>query len=451
MTSPVRIHVRHYVQALAVLFLTSVGLSWRRLSSGILWCLASSLVLSWGCGSTSAQEDEPVLSQWTVMVYMAGDADISDAAFADFNEMEQVGSSTEVRIVAQVEFDPRREPYPPGSTLRGLITPDDDPDAIGSDLADIGNRDMTNPQTLREFITWAASRYPARNYLLLLWGHGTGWKPLSFSAMQSKGMFTDQSSDQTSAGTLMAIGDLAGAILDSGIVFDVINLDACLMGMYEVAFELQDCAHHLSFSQGLYPIHGDPYAEILRSLGENPRMISRELSRTIVQKTSEFYEARGVGFTKSSLDLSGLQDLHEGISRVADLILLDFDRLSGNVRQARDESLHFHITTGQYTSTDLGDFLTRLGKFTGDEELDEAVYDLRNLLAECVVENGVFSPSMEPLGRSQGLSIYLPAPGEANATDLERYSGLSCNQGSPTTWADLVTAVVTDGESRYAQ
>ncbi|MDT8273621.1 MAG: clostripain-related cysteine peptidase, partial [Desulfomonilia bacterium] len=205
---------------------------------------------------------------------MAGDADISDAAFADFNEMEQVGSSPEVRIVAQVEFDPQREPYPPGSTLRGLITPDDDPDAIGSDLADIGNRDMTNPQTLREFITWAASRYPARNYLLLLWGHGTGWKPLSFSVLQPKGMFTDQSSDQTSTGTLMAIGDLAGAILDSGIVFDVINLDACLMGMYEVAFELQDCAHYLSFSQGLYPIHGDPYTEILRSLGKNPRMIS---------------------------------------------------------------------------------------------------------------------------------------------------------------------------------
>ena len=59
-----------------------------------------------GCGGGSVVTDSDPLpeSQWTLMVFMAGDSDISQAAFRNINDMEEIGSTNDVQVMVQVEF-----------------------------------------------------------------------------------------------------------------------------------------------------------------------------------------------------------------------------------------------------------------------------------------------------------------------------------------------------------
>jgi len=66
----------------------------------------------------------------------------------------------------------------------------------------------------------------------------------------AKGMFIDTTSAGSHAMTSLA--DLARAVRESGVVFDVINLDTCLMGMFEVAYEFRGAADYLIFSDVMW-------------------------------------------------------------------------------------------------------------------------------------------------------------------------------------------------------
>src|SRR5262249_56949354 len=43
--------------------------------------------------------------------------------------------------------------------------------------ADLGQIDSGAPETLLDFIRWAAKTAPAKRYALILWSHGSGWAP----------------------------------------------------------------------------------------------------------------------------------------------------------------------------------------------------------------------------------------------------------------------------------
>ncbi len=89
-----------------------------------------------GCGGGSVVTDSDPLpeSQWTLMVFMAGDSDISQAAFRNINDMEEVGSTNDVQVVVQVEFSPEFSSSLPKNTLRGRIVKDTDNTVIKSTL-----------------------------------------------------------------------------------------------------------------------------------------------------------------------------------------------------------------------------------------------------------------------------------------------------------------------------
>src|SRR5260370_38624826 len=87
---------------------------------------------------------------------------------------------------------------------------------------------MGDPQTLRDFIQWGKSRYPANKYARLISSHGAGWKYIG--------------PDESSPGTresydALYMGELSAAL--QGQQFELIVLDACLMGMVEVAWQLE--------------------------------------------------------------------------------------------------------------------------------------------------------------------------------------------------------------------
>jgi hypothetical protein len=383
-----------------------------------------------GCGGGSAVTESAPFpeSQWTLMVFMAGDSDISQAAYRNINEMEEIGSTNDVQVVVQVEFSPEFSSSLPKNTLRGRIVKDTDNTQIKSTLNDLGNLDMTDPATLTEFICWATTQYPAKRYAIVLWSHGLGWKG------PSKGIIKDI----TSAGDnyIMSLPTLAHAVQDSGVKLDIIDFDACLMGMYEVAYELKGLSDYITFSEALFPIYGNPYAEILGELISRPDINGEELAHIITSACKDYYKDLGFSFTKSAIRSSELEKVYVGVNELANILINNMVSEGENIRTAIGNTQEYY----SYIYRDLGDFLDQLKMQTTNEQLLSSITALDSILDMLVMDDQSYGPDIDnPVDRSHGMAIYLPAPGLNITRDLLKYSTLSCNQGYSVTWVDFVT------------
>ena len=75
---------------------------------------------------------------------------------------------------------------------------------------------MGEAQTLTDFIRWSVENYPAKKYALVLWDHGTG---------ALNGLIIDELFD----GDTLHLDELKAALGDSGVHFEAVLFDACLM------------------------------------------------------------------------------------------------------------------------------------------------------------------------------------------------------------------------------
>jgi hypothetical protein len=375
------------------------------------------------------------------MVYMAANNTLAPYAKIDINEMESIGSSSEVAVVVEAEFDPGWATGVPTQTVRGLVAADADDEHLGSWYAGLGNRDMADPANLRDFISWAARSYPARHYALVIWSHGQGWKDGSGGGAPSKGVINDGTADY------MSVAGVAQAISDSGVPIEVVNFDACLMGMYEVAYGLKDCASYLVFSEEVYPANGDPYGAILRHLALDPGMDGRTLAQTIVEDSLASYRDPDVDatVTRSLIDMSVLDELHTRLCVLAGYLVDHMDAgLQDIVEEARSEAFAY----GYPANIDLGDFLQKLHGKTGDaalialieEIIGDGTGDDQGTLGRLVLIDGVYLAAWdvenENITNSRGVAVYLPS---SYTVDLAAYALLASNQPEgDVTWIDFL-------------
>ncbi len=392
-----------------------------------------------GGGITPAEQ-----ARWTYLVYMAADNNLSDSGLGDINEMEQIGSTSDVNIVVQAEFSSRYSENAPAGTLRGRITRDDNTLAITSSLTSIGNRDMSARATLAEFISWAAAAYPADRYALVIWDHGDGWKAEAGESAPSKGAIIDDSA----GGTLLPLPDIAGAVRDSGVHFSMINFDACFMGMYEVAYEFLGTTDYLTFSEEAVPGDGDPFHSVLADLTASPAMTGRELALTTTSRFRSYYEAQGrSSVMKSAVDMEMMADFHTQLAGLVSLIARDESSVHTQVRYARDTSLACQTRP---TYHDLRSLLDIMGSMAFSADILASIGQLKTSLAGLVVADECYAANASSTVCSMnGLSVYLPSRSQVTDADLDQYGELSCNQpgtSKTNTWADLVEMLISHDE-----
>ena len=120
------------------------------------------------------------------MVYVTAD-DLDYFAYTDINEMEDAISRFNIGANIAIYWDQsaagKSNPYSTGNgsqpawTTAGkaFIEADSDFSEVATDF--IISQDEVNtgdPDSLYEFITWAAAEAPAENYGLVMWNHGGG-------------------------------------------------------------------------------------------------------------------------------------------------------------------------------------------------------------------------------------------------------------------------------------
>ena len=203
---------------------------------------------------------------WTVMVYLAGDNNLTEESVFSLTEMKRVPTDGRIAVIAQ--FDPmasripthryvikgesaqkassgRAKSSPVTSTIGNDAIPLEDPTIMFPKLfpdppghraraqrpeAEDGETDSGDPATLFNFISWTQEHYRAERYMVVLAGHGAG--------TEADFLLKDQ--DPGSSLSIPALRKVFEEVKKSlGIKVDILGMDVCLMSMVEVCYELE--------------------------------------------------------------------------------------------------------------------------------------------------------------------------------------------------------------------
>jgi len=421
----------------------------------------------------------PQKKQWSVLVYMAGDNNLDQAGVVDLQEMKQIGTTADVNVV--VQFDRSGADV---DTVRYLLrkgTP------LARDVvASLGETNCGDPAVLQDFLAWGASTYPAERYLVVLWNHGSGWDdadlyqgaPFSDTPpprIVRKGVAVARA---RSAAPAVSLGQaraalrrtrravfaptVAAAVKTRAIAFDdqakdfldnvelkkvivsarrllggkiaVLGMDACLMSMAEVAYQVRGGAEHLVSSQETEPGDGWPYARILAALARKPTMDGEALSRVIVSQYLASYAASD-NVTQAALALDRLDPVAKALDALGRALSAHLATPGGRdaIVLARQSAQSFSPPYQDYC--DLSDLADRLLARIPAGDVAAACHAAKAAAQGCVLAAGSKGANE---ANAHGLSIYFPG---------RRLSGLygRLDLSRRTAWPAFLAAYLADG------
>ena len=409
--------------------------------------------------------------KWTVMVYLAGDNNLDSAGVVDLNEMKKAGSTDEVAVVAQFDRIGNK-----GTTKRYYLRKGG---TLAADVvANLGETNTGDPQVLRDFILWAAATYPAEYYMTVIWNHGSGWDdedvyrigrslkrnivrrgvnisdtnfgaavPFSTTREITRGGLNravfSTSIEKAMKTRAIAFDDGARDFLDNiemkqvfasvrntlGRKIDIIGMDACLMNMLEVHYQVKDQALFFVGSEETEPGDGWPYDAVLSALAAKPAMQPKDLSAIVVDKYLKSYRASD-NVTQSACDAGKAQAVAVAVDRLSRVLTagLSNSGVRMAVTEARSRVQSFY--TADYV--DLTDLCLLLMQYTGNTEIKTACQAVIDAMMKggMVVKSGYKGAAVS---HSHGVSIYFPT---------KKISPLYANLDfvKKTKWAEFLTA-----------
>ena len=362
--------------------------------------------------ATPLPDNASGLPEWTVIVYSAADDEVlEETMWFDVNEMELVGSNSQLNIVVQID---RYAGAFAGDgdwtdTRRYLVTQDNDLSTISSPvIQNLGEVDTSDPQTLVDFVTWSIQNYPAKKYALVLSDHGGGWT----------GGFTDMSTSSSGMSLPEIVTALEQVRLNTGVdKFEMLGFDACLMGQIEVFGSLYPYSNYMIASEEVIPSYGWSYAAWLAQVAQNPAMDGKGLSDAVISTyvvndtalTELRASANDIAQEESTTTLSAIES-----ARVPDVVgamnqfvsvMASLDQ--SDVAKARTYARNYYSVFGEEVSPsfiDLGNFSEVLTNLTGDSSLQQVAIQLQTAISSAVVAEK-HGPGMSG---SNGVSFHFP-------------------------------------------
>jgi hypothetical protein len=319
---------------------------------------------------------------WTIMIYMAGDNNLTDECVYSLMEMKKVDLGQSVNVIAQ--FDPRDDYLP---THRYRITHNQAHGSLIKDRSDTApfeneslrakrnasirekakeaaqeaaariaaeeaskelsksvrrgappptiilpvadddvrtdETDTGSPVTLYNFMSACINQFPAEHYMVVLNGHGAG----------TGRDFLLKDDSPTGSLTMnelkLAFEELQPELNDQGKqAIDILGMDVCLMSMAEICFELKGLAEIIVGCESYSPASGWPYFNILDRLRKDfskpaQKDAPSQFAKAIVEEYVSFYSdywLGGLSVDQSALDMRRADDLRQQINLVGDAL-----------------------------------------------------------------------------------------------------------------------------------
>lgn len=409
--------------------------------------------------------------EWTFLVYAAGDNDLSEFTSLDIKEMEKIGSNDLINIVVYLDQEHATSKTEYLHVQKGFSNQI----KIHDEKLDSGN-----PDTLINFFEWAMKNYPAKNYALVLWNHGSGildpvrtapsqrniffhFDPHTktyginrnisfldfFRSQKNKNLDLKGVCFSDTYGTYLtnqklqyALRVIATEILKRKI--DIVAFDACLMAMLEIADIVKHYAHYMVGSEEIEMGNGWLYSDVLEPFSKGT-LTREQFAKHIVASYESGYLNVCDDYTQSAITLNRIDTLKENVDKVAGLLVealyhqQDFS-VKAVIKVASSPRMCTHYS--EQTYIDLYDFYNNLlrmlyyvrlnqGHETIKDELSVALKAGMELISQTVLANVAGTA----LSKSKGISIYFP-------TQYVDHSYEKTSIFKETRWGQLISCMV---------
>ncbi len=336
------------------------------------------------------------IAKWTFMVYLDADNNLEAAGIDDLNELETVGSDDSVNFVALMDrveaYDETNGDWTDARHI--YIEKDDNQYSIQSSADSIGEVNMGDPNTLENFIDWSQTNYPAENYALVLWDHGSG--------VMSGGYQGGICYDDTSYYDALTAQEIDSVLEGKGIT--LLGMDACLMAAADFQYEFYDSVDVIVASEKTEPGDGWPYNTIAAWLTSHPEATAAELGEIIVEKYTDSYPTYyNIPVTQSAIDSSKLFALQESTSEFAEILQYLINTNHSLIVEARLECYEYD----DEPFIDLYQFAEEITEVFPDNtsQIYKAAQWVMENVTATVIANDFQQSSME---NSHGLTVYFP-------------------------------------------
>jgi hypothetical protein len=266
---------------------------------------------------------------------------------------------------------------------------------------------------LQDFLNWGANEYPADGAIVILWGHGHGWRGCA---------------DDYSTRDILTLNELnrALSVVQNQGRFQLLGFDMCQMATLEVLFEVADECEYVIASQNVEPPDGWYYERLLSEPYEN----AMQFGTAALHHFKAYYLNKGLdAYTLSLLKTAPVKELATLIGQLARLGQSE-QSVFEELLVSRTKSLDFKYE--KYV--DLGDLISTLAKHTDNKEVVDVCSKINSLLNEVIVHR-VAGPKYKG---SRGLSIYFPE--NISEEDIKEYAHISFSRAYGG-WNDLLISL----------
>lgn len=365
----------------------------------------------------------PSKKQRSLLLYIAGDNDLSDAGLRDIEELCKEGAYDNLYIGVEIDTHGeltgsiRYEITEPEPQVRGK------PKAFRKVIERLSELDSGKPTTLLQFLRWGIERFPASEYIVIIGGHGSGFR---------------------GGGRSIAIDDFGSALDMAEIeyVFKLANLDehrigilgfdACLMGMLEIADHFSPFARYLVGSQEVEPGDGWRYDKVAEFLKKDVPL--KEVGKLIAKNYIWHYTHRQskINITLSVICLDNTAAAMIALSELGRALY--YSVVDDESRRTFFKIDNVRARTQSFRDAEYVDAIHLAQELEAEEistDVTNACVIFRQMLGRAIMNNRVPTKSRK-LRNANGLSIWFPATHFSFSVNRARYlemSGVASNPG----------------------
>ncbi|HWQ67343.1 MAG TPA: clostripain-related cysteine peptidase [Methanospirillum sp.] len=349
--------------------------------------------------STVAVADNGTGNRTLVAIYMVGSdlESLDDLATSDIGEMLKGIGDKNGAFDLILAYGGARKFGWDGMTVVNLTDLESDyQDGIIGNGISYQKRDsrvnMGSSDGLNQFLEIISSLPVHSRNILILWDHGGSYNGLCF----------DENFDMDP----LDLSELQNSLHTFTIDWDLIAMDACLMGSYEIAKVTQESSHYLMVSEEVEPGHGWDYSLPFSALAQNPDMEIRDWGRVWIDAYMDNPNHEKMKKTLALIDLSKIQSIDEhlsGFSQYMEMQITNNSAYNGIGTAISDSQRYgYNPQLNQEYTVDLYDMTSRIGTNV------QGGLDHANQVTAAITDAVVYQRNDGSRPGSHGLSVFSP-------------------------------------------
>lgn len=350
-------------------------------------------------------EEPPVFTHKgkSVLIYMVGNNNLSSNAISNLDDLKRGYIPGEDGNLLVYYHSASNTPY----LLN--ITKSENGDILQDTVYRFPVQNSAQASALKSAMKITQTMYPADEYGLVLWSHGTGWLPEGYYGENQK-----SKSFGSEEGLEIDITELVEAF---PYKLSFVIFDACLMGGVEVAYQMKDSVDYVLSSPAEILSEGFPYSKIMSHIFKTPSDL-----QSVAKEYFDHYNGKSGAARSATVSLVKCSALKE----VADAAAQIFNKYRDSIPTVNPLEVQRYYTYNKYWFYDFGDYIRQLA---GDDAgaffnaLDKAVI-YKAATPTFLYEHGGFV--IDP-DKYSGLSLYIPTE-NPDPVLIEFYKGLKWNE-----------------------